>query len=196
MNPVRRYVEYTVLENGVLGLLCRLGRAVPSLVAPLNRLASAAVSPRAYRDRAHRVFVTPRSVRFYESEYAVPRDALAGVLTELRTRVPRLRHPVMLPVEIRTAAEDDIWLSTAYQRESVYIAVHQYVGMPHREYFRMFESVVGAVGGRPHWGKLHTLDADALRRRYPRFDDFVRLRDAVDPWHRFGNPYLERVLGS
>ena len=51
-------------------------------------------------------------------------------------------------------------------------------------------------GGRPHWGKLHTRDADYLRAVYPRFDDFRAVRDRVDPDRLFGNPYLERVLGS
>jgi len=102
----------------------------------------------------------------------------------------------MFPVEIRVAAADDIWLSTAYQRDSAYIAIHQFVGMPYREYFDLFESVVGAVGGRPHWGKMHTLDAAVLRERYPRFDDFTALRATVDPTGVFANPYLDRVLGK
>ncbi len=44
---------------------------------------------------------------------------------------------------------------------------------------------------------MHTLGADALRERYPRFDDFLRVRDELDPERRFQNPpYLERVLGG
>ena len=53
-----------------------------------------------------------------------------------------------------------------------------------------------AHGGRPHWGKMHTLDATALRARYPRFDDFTALRDRLDPHRAFRNPYLDRVLGG
>jgi L-gulono-1,4-lactone dehydrogenase len=53
-----------------------------------------------------------------------------------------------------------------------------------------------ALGGRPHWGKLHTRDAAYLRGVYPRFADFVTLRDQIDPDRRFGNPYLEQVLAS
>ena len=50
--------------------------------------------------------------------------------------------------------------------------------------------------GRPHWGKMHTQTAETLSRLYPRFDDFLRVRDELDPERRFGNPYLERVLGG
>jgi FAD-linked oxidoreductase len=195
LSRTRQFVEYQLMENTVFGAVCRVGRAVRPLVRPLNRLSSAVLSARAYSDVSHRVFVTNRNVRFVESEYAVPRAALAEVLGELRARVPRLADPVMFPVEIRVAAADDIWLSTAYERDSAYIAIHQFVGMPYRAYFDLFESVAGAVGGRPHWGKMHSLDASVLRTRYPRFDDFVALRAELDPEGRFLNPYLRRVLG-
>jgi L-gulono-1,4-lactone dehydrogenase len=196
LSPARRFFEYRLMENTAFGALCRVGRAVPRLVAPLNGLFSSLLSTRSHSDASHRVFVTNRDVRFVESEYAIPRAALGEVLAELRARVPRLTHPVMFPVEIRVAAADDIWLSTAYQRDSAYIAVHQFVGMPYREYFDLFESVAGAVGGRPHWGKMHSLDAATLRERYPRFDDFVALRAELDPAGTFSNPYLDRVLGK
>jgi len=141
------------------------------------------------------VFVTPRRVHFVESEYAVPRESLAGVLAELRRAVPRLAEPVMFPVEVRVAAADDIWLSTAYGRDTAYVAIHQYTGLPYRAYFDLFESVAAGVAGRPHWGKLHSLDAARLGPLYPRFDDFRQVRAQVDPEDRFGNPYLSRVFG-
>jgi FAD-linked oxidoreductase len=196
LSRARQFVAYELMENRVFGAVCRLGRRVPRLVRPLNKMSSNVLSGRSYRDISHRVFVTNRRVRFVESEYAVPRPALGEVLTELRRRVPELAEPVMFPVEIRVAAADDIWLSTAYQRDSAYIAIHQFVGMPYRDYFDLFESIVAGVGGRPHWGKMHTLDAAALRARYPRFDDFAALRKELDPAGLFANPYLDRVLGS
>jgi FAD-linked oxidoreductase len=195
LSPVRRLVEYELMENAAFGALCRVGRAVPRLVRPLGRLSSSVLSSRSYSDRSHRVFVTARKVRFVESEYAVPRESMQRVLDELRRVVPRLNDPVMFPVEMRTAAADDAWLSTGYARDNGYIAVHQYAGMPYREYFDAFERIACAAGGRPHWGKLHSLTADELRLRYPRFDDFLALRDKLDPGRRFENPYLRRVLG-
>ena len=197
-NPMpewRRFWEYEVMENGAFGALCRTGRALPGLIKPLNRLAAATLSKRSYSAPSHRVFVTPRRVRFVESEYEVPVDAVLDVLAELRGSVPRLADPVMFPVEVRVSAADDIWLSTAYGRESAYVAIHQYAGLPYEEYFRLFESIAAAVGGRPHWGKMHTLDAERLGVLYPRFADFLRLRDELDPDRVFVNPYLEQVLG-
>jgi L-gulono-1,4-lactone dehydrogenase len=195
MPPARRFYEYEVMENAAFGVVCRLGRAVPRLVPALNRMCGALLSERAYSDASYRVFTTPRRVRFVESEYAVPRERLQDVLAELRSAVRALPHPVIVPVEVRVAAADDIWLSTAYGRETAYVAVHQFLGMPYREYFDAFEAIATANGGRPHWGKLHGLDAARLRARYPRFDDFRRVRAEVDPTGVFRNDYLDRVLG-
>ncbi len=192
----RRFWEFEVMENAAFGTLCRLGRARPRLIPALNRFSSAALSARSYTDVSHRVFVTPRRVRFAESEYAVPRESLGHVIAELRRAVPRLADPVMFPVEVRVAAADDIWLSTAYGRESAYVAIHQYTGLPYQAYFDRFGSIVAEVAGRPHWGKLHSLDAGRLRPLYPRFDEFRRVRAEVDPEGRFGNAYLTRVLGD
>ena len=192
----RRFLEYEVMENAAFGALCRTGRAVPATIKPLNRLAAATLSKRTYSAPSHEVFVTPRRVRFVESEYAVPRESLLDVLAELRAGVGRLAHPVMFPVEVRVAAADDVWLSTAYGRDSAYVAIHQYVGLPYTDYFRLFESIATSVGGRPHWGKMHTRDAAYLGQAYPRFADFLRVRDETDPGRLFANPYLTQVFGD
>lgn len=196
LHPVRSWLEYRVLENGLFGLACEIGRRNPRLVRRLSRICGATWSGRSYGDISHRVFVTSRTVRFVESEYAIPRERLPEVIERLRGAVARLRHPVMFPVEVRVAEADDIWLSTAHGRETAYVAIHQYKGMPYREWFDTFEGIVREVGGRPHWGKMHGLGAEELRRSYPRFDDFLRVRDRLDPERVFGNPYLARVLGS
>ena len=190
----RRWWEFSVMENTAFGALCRTGRLVPSAIPSLNRLSAAVLSARTYTAPSHEVFVSPRRVRFVESEYAVPRESLLDVLASLRAAVPRLSHPVMFPVEVRVAAADDIWLSTAYGRDTAYIAIHQYTGLPYQEYFDVFESVMASVGGRPHWGKMHSLSAPSLRALYPKFDDFLAVRAAADPDGRFLNPYLTQVF--
>ncbi len=192
----RRFLEYEVMENAAFGALCRTGRAIPAAIKPLNRLAAASLSKRSYSAPSHQVFVTSRRVRFVESEYAVPVESLLDVLAELRAGVARLTDPVMFPVEVRVAAADDVWLSTAYGRDSAYVAIHQYLGMPYQEYFKLFESIAGSVGGRPHWGKMHIRDAAYLAGAYPRFADFLKVRDETDPSRVFANAYLEQVFGD
>ena len=192
---VRAWVDDELLANRVYGAMCRLGRAVPSLVPALSSVTARAVSARTYTASSERVFCFSRRVRFTEMEYALPRAALPEALAALRRIVDRLPLRVQFPVEVRFTAPDDIWLSHGYDRDSAYVAVHQYAGAPHEPYFRAFERVCVELGGRPHWGKLHYRDADSLRPAYPHFDDFLKVRNHLDPHRIFANPYLERVLG-
>lgn len=192
----RSRLDDELLSNDVFGLVNRAVAHRPSVIPAVNRLTSRVLSARTYADVSHRVLCTPRTVRFTESEYAVPRDALVPVLTQLRRWVDASGEGLPFPVEVRVAAADDTWLSTGYERENAYIAVHQYYRMDNRAYFAAFEAIVAEHAGRPHWGKLHTLDAERLRALYPRFGDFLAVRDRLDPDRVFGNDYLTRVLGA
>jgi len=192
---VAEWVGDELIGNGAFALVCRLGAAAPRLVPGLNRFAAGQFAHSEYVDRSYRVFTSPRRVRFLEMEYAVPRAALPDAFAGLRRVVQRHGRAVTFPVEVRVAAADDIPLSTAAGRDSAYLAVHVHRGEPHEAYFGAVEAVLRDLDGRPHWGKLHTRAAADLRPAYPGFDAFVALRDRLDPERRFGNAYLERVLG-
>ncbi|WP_353827176.1 D-arabinono-1,4-lactone oxidase [Agromyces sp. SYSU T0242] len=190
-----RWVEDELLANGVYRAMCALGSVVPAVTPPLTSLAAHVTGHRRFTDLSHRVFTTHRAVRFREMEYAIPLERVPEALREIDSLIRERGWRISFPIEVRAAAADDIWLSTATGRETGYVAVHRYVREDPAEYFAAVESVLRALGGRPHWGKLHTLDAMALREAYPRFDDFLRVRDELDPEGRFANPYLDRVLG-
>jgi FAD-linked oxidoreductase len=191
----RELAEDHLLENAGLSLMCRAARWVPPAVPLLNRASVAALGARDYSDRSDRVFSSPRAVRFVECEYAIPRESLRDVFAEVRALAEGAGVSTPLPVEVRFAAADDAWLSTAYERDTAYLAVHQYVGMRAGPWFRGFEALALAAGGRPHWGKLHSLGAAELSERYPRFEDFRRVVARVDPDGLFRNAYLDRILG-
>ncbi|MFF5176632.1 D-arabinono-1,4-lactone oxidase [Micromonospora sp. NPDC000316] len=192
----RGWLDDDFLSNTVFAGACRVGRAVPALAPGISAVSARALTERRYTGRSDRVFCTPRRVRFVEMEYGLPREALPEALTALRRIVDGLPFKVLFPVEVRFTAADDIWLSHGYGRDSAYIAVHQYVGMPYEPYFRAFEKVAAELGGRPHWGKLHYRGADSLSTAYPRFTDFQALRDRLDPNRVFTNPHLTHILGA
>jgi L-gulonolactone oxidase len=195
LGRVKSYLDDELLSNVAFGALCRIGHHVPGVIRTVNRISATALGSREYRDLSHTVLASPRRVRFCEMEYAVPRETITDVLREVRALIDRRGWRISFPIEVRAAAADDIWLSTASGRETAYIAVHTYFRTGHEEYFRAVEAIVGEVSGRPHWGKLHYLSASDLGARYPRFEDFVRLRKELDPDARFANDYLDRVLG-
>lgn len=196
VGPVSNWVEETLMSNWVLALKSGLGTALPRTIQPLNRLATRVYGDREYVDRSYEVFTAPRNVRFREMEYAIPRSSLAQALRDIRGLVERQGWDISFPVEVRVAAPDDNWMSTAYQRESAYIAVHKYFREDHLPYFRAVDQLLRSYDGRPHWGKIHFQDAAELSTRYPRFADFRALRDRLDPDRVFTNAYLDRVLGA
>ncbi|MGF2948653.1 D-arabinono-1,4-lactone oxidase [Microbacterium alcoholitolerans] len=193
--PVGRWVDETLLSNGVYRAVCAASVAAPAVTPPFNRLAVRLTGDREYTDRSHTVLTQRRTVRFRESEYAIPAEHVVPAFRELQALIIERGWSIEFPVEVRFAASDDIWLSTASGRDSAYIAVHRYWRRDPRKYFDAFEQIMLRHGGRPHWGKLHGLAAEQLRERYPRFDDFAALRDRLDPERLFGNRHLERVLG-
>ncbi|MGY1745169.1 D-arabinono-1,4-lactone oxidase [Blastococcus sp. SYSU D00695] len=192
----RAFWDDEVLANAGLAVVVAAGRRVPGVVAPLARFAAGAIGDRTYTDASHRVFVSRRRVRFREMEYAVPREAAPQVLAELRRAVDAADWRVPLPVEVRVAAADDVPLSTASGRATAYVAVHVPARSEPGEYFAAFEAIAGAVGGRPHWGKLHSLDAATLAARYPRFAEFTALRDRLDPGGVLANAHLDTLFGG
>ncbi|AKJ10236.1 FAD-linked oxidoreductase [Streptomyces incarnatus] len=190
------WFEDEFLSNGVFQVAQWVGRAAPATVPAIARISSKALSARSYTDIPYKVFTSPRRVRFVEMEYAVPRAALVETLRELKAMVDRSGLRVSFPVEVRTAPADDIALSTASGRDSAYVAVHMFRGTPYQAYFTAAERIFTAHEGRPHWGKVHTRDAEYFARVYPRFAEFTALRDRLDPERLFQNDYLRRVLGS
>jgi len=188
--------EDDFVSNSALAAMLNLGRALPALTPPLNRLATRVAGNRSYTDHSHQVFVSPRRTRFREMEYAVPVDDVPAILGEIREAIDANGWRISFPIEVRAAAADDLWLSTANGRSTGYIAVHRYYRDDPAAYFRTIEAIMDNYGGRPHWGKMHNRDADWMRGAYPHFDDFLAVRDTLDPGRLFANDYLGRVLGA
>lgn len=196
--PRRRaaaYINDVVLENWALEALAATGKAIPRLIPALSRLAGRLASGSRTSDRSDRVFVNERRVRFTEMEYALPREHGPEAARRVVEWVRANRYPVFFPIEMRVSAGDDAALSPAHERETAYVAVHQYRGMEWRPYFEAVESIMNEYGGRPHWGKRHFQTAATLAPRYPAWEEFQRAREALDPARVFANEYTERVLG-
>ncbi|WP_061291883.1 D-arabinono-1,4-lactone oxidase [Herbidospora cretacea] len=192
----RTWLDEVFLENRVFEVTNRVGARFPAVIPPINRLSGVVLSASESADTAYKVFTSVRDVRFLEMEYAVPRRHLASALREVRALVERSPWRISFPVEVRVTPPSTAWLSTAHDRDTAYIACHVYRRTPNPSYFAAVEEIMTALGGRPHWGKLHNQDYTYLSGVYPRFTDFVALRNRLDPDRLFGNAYLDRVLGG
>ena len=190
-----RWFSDVLLENTVFGLLCGIGKAVPALCPPMSRLCASLVSRSEQVDAGWSMLSTVRRVRFNEMEWSVPAARGADALREIKALISRREFPLMFPLEYRWVKGDDIWLSPNFGRDSVHISVHQYRGMPFEGYFDAVQAICLNHGGRPHWGKVHSLKAARLSALYPRWDDFLALRERMDPHGRFLTPYVRGLFG-
>ncbi len=195
LGRVRAWFDDDLMANTAFGWANALGNRAPSLVPRINRALTIGLSDRSYCDVAHRVFVSPRRVVFREMEYAVPVEVGLEALTAARRLIEARGWRISFPVEVRTAPADDLPLSMATGRDSMYLAFHVNARTDHREYFSEIERLLRDFGGRAHWGKVHTRTAADLEPDYPRWAEFAMTRERVDPDRIFANPYLEQVLG-
>jgi L-gulonolactone oxidase len=194
-NPAIEFGQEVILENWVMGGISRLGRRLPSRIPRLSRLVASRIAKSMKMDRSYRVFASRRMVRFTEMEYAIPRRHATEAIPRVLEAAERADPPVGFPIEVRFVAGDDSMLSPAHDRDTCYIAIHQYRGMAWESYFRSVEAIMDSYGGRPHWGKRHFQTAATLAERYPRWEDFLAARARLDPEGSFRNQYLDRVLG-
>ncbi len=192
---LRGRVTSELTENVAFGAMCRLGRAKPELIPKLANAMVSGGGSRTYTAPSWEVFASPRRVKFVEMEYAIPRETWKSAFSEVRELIDVIDEPVNFPIEVRVLGSDDIALSMASGRDSVFIAVHNYQGMAYERYFRGVEAIMKRYDGRPHWGKLHFRTAEDLAPVYPDLSAFQTLVQQLDPSGTFRNPYLDRVLG-
>ena len=139
-------------------------------------------------------YASERNVRFNEMEYHLPREHGLQALREVRVALESQHPEVFFPIEVRFVKGDDIWLSPFYQQDCISIAVHRFFEEDFTPYFSTIEPIFRKYNGRPHWGKLNTLQREEFRKLYPRWDDFAEVRRQMDPGGRFLNPYLASLF--
>jgi FAD-linked oxidoreductase len=154
------------------------------------------IPPEVAIDEGWKLLSNERPVRFKEMEYHVPIEAQVEALREVIRRIESHATDVFFPIEARIIAPDDAWLSPFYQRESGSIAVHAWYKEDHAWMFEQIEPVLREAGGRPHWGKLHSLGAADLAKLYPMFAEAQAVRRGLDPEGRMLNPFLKKLFGD
>ena len=183
-------------EDILLTLCSELTRLFPKTNPYLQKLLGVFVKPTRYVDCSSRIFPTPRKTRFNEMEYQVPVEFGLQCLDEILHVLCKHQVPMFFPIEFRYVKGDEIWLSPFYQRDSVSISIHQFYKQDYHAIFDLVEPILQKYQGRPHWGKLHSMSAASLRELYPKWDNFMVLRQQLDPQQKWLNPYLKELFLS
>jgi L-gulonolactone oxidase len=193
---LNQLINERIMQDKVGDLMFRLTARVQRLIPWLARISARFLAEGDYVDQSFKIFSSLRTLRFTEMEWAVPRANGPEAVRRVLDWIAAERYPVAFPLECRVVAGDDALLSPSFERDVFYIAVHQYRGMEWRPYFETVQLIMGEYGGRPHWGKRHMLGAGELAGLYPRFEDFLAVRERLDPERVFANGYTRRCLGD
>ena len=173
---------------------CELARLAPFLAPGLQRLMTRAIGTSSRSAPAWRIFPSERSTRFEEMEYEIPAPQGPSALKAAIELVRARRYPIVFPLEFRTVAADDIWLSPMNGRACVSVSFHQYAKMAWAEPFAAVERVFRDAGGRPHWAKRHTLGSDDVVALYPQAQRWGEVRRRVDPGAKLLNAHLSGLF--
>ncbi|MGN5534890.1 D-arabinono-1,4-lactone oxidase [Acinetobacter sp. Lyrl_1] len=186
--------QHWLSEDRLLNFCSEITRVFPQLNPYLQSLLGVFIKPSTHVDWSSQIFPTPRNTKFNEMEYQLLAEQGLACLEELLAVLKQQRVAMFFPIEFRYVKGDDIWLSPFYGRDSVSISIHQFYKQDCQHIFKWVEPILQKYQGRPHWGKLHSMQADQLRELYPKWDDFMQLREQLDPQQKWINPYLRQIF--
>ncbi|MEM7099310.1 MAG: D-arabinono-1,4-lactone oxidase [Pseudomonadota bacterium] len=153
------------------------------------------IGPTEVVDESYKILSNIRNNRFNEMEYSVPLHHGAECLREVLHTIMKEEVDVVFPLEYRYVQRDDTWLSmSSGDEDHAAISIHRTAGEDYRPYFDLIEPIFWKYGGRPHWGKIHSLGASQLAELYPRFKDFQALRESIDPENKMLNEHLWKLF--
>lgn len=185
-------------DSAFLEVLKQL-RNLTRFSTPLRKAAAKALlgsaKPEEAIDEGWKLLSTERPVRFNEMEFHIPVENHLAALKEVVATIEAKRPDVFFPIEVRRIAADDAWLSPFQGGPRGSIAVHCHYKDQYDFLFELIQPIFLKHGGRPHWGKLHSLKARELALLYPNWNDFLAVRARLDPEGRLLNPYLKALLG-
>ncbi|MEM7334013.1 MAG: D-arabinono-1,4-lactone oxidase [Chloroflexota bacterium] len=186
----------SMIEEHALGYAFKWAVRSPKRGPMINRTIMKFVDAESegYVAHAHQAFASTRDTRFNEMEYNIPAGNFDACFEAIVSQYHQPNFDIFFPIECRWVKQDNAWLSPAYERDSAYIAVHQLIGAPYKDQFAKLEAIFRRFGGRPHWGKLNTMTREDGMRAYPRMNDFIALRNELDPNNMFCNDYLVRMF--
>jgi FAD-linked oxidoreductase len=198
LNPTQdtgAFREESAINEKALGFCCAITSKFPKAAAHLQKMMMSGVRSSRRVGPAHQIFPSQRTVRFEEMEYELPRAAGFPALLEAISWTRKWKLPITFPFEFRWVAPDDIWLSPFNRGPAAAVSMHQYARMPWEEILRQAEPIFRRHGGRPHWGKRHTLSADDVLDLYPNAARFQEIRASVDPTAKFANEHCSGLFG-
>jgi L-gulonolactone oxidase len=196
-SALRRWFKERVIAVAVYRTLLVVGHAsgrrlIPRINGFLTREAGRKLNRVV---ESHIGFLTPIPPVHAEAEWAFDVTDAKPLLREYRRLLPDGGHSYNFIQELRFSKADELWLSPAYQRDTIWLSLYNIDRKNWPAQLAKFEAFARAYGGRPHWGKEATIDREYLRGQYARLDEFAALAARYDPERKFRNAWLDSILG-
>ncbi|XZF77728.1 D-arabinono-1,4-lactone oxidase [Bacillus sp. AL-1R] len=186
--------KVATIENKAFWLFSEFSRNYPKSSSQISKICGSSVPNTKMVGPSHELFSTTRHVKFNEMEYSIPAQYMNDATLEIQEEIKNKRFNVHFPIECRFVKGDHFLISPASMRASAYIAIHMYKGMPHQEYFNRIEEILQSYNGRPHWGKMHSMNIEKLNHSYPSLSNFLAIRRQLDQNNIFVNAYLAKLF--
>lgn len=186
--------KVATIENKAFWFLSEISRNLPKSSRMISRLSAQNVPNSKMVGPSFQLFSTVRNVKFNEMEYSIPKAQIVEATKEIQQEIIKNNFNVHFPIECRFVKADHFLISPASARDSAYIAIHMYKGMPHQDYFHRMEEILQRYSGRPHWGKMHNMTINQLHKLYPHLSQFLEIRSKLDPNNLFVNAYLGKLF--
>jgi L-gulonolactone oxidase len=193
----QRWLDEKVLHKALFPALLAVTKRNASWIPKLNPFVA-----KTYLDRPRRVgsstimLSTPMPFIHRETEAAMPIDRCGEALDRIVRRIDRDGLRVNFPIEVRFVRNDDAWMSPAEGTDTCQMGAYMSDAPDLERYFAAFWSEMRELGARPHWGKELDHGADEIAQLYPRMNEFIALRNALDPNRVFGSAFHTRALGA
>lgn len=187
-------MKLQIVENGAFLAMSELCKWKPSLSGTMSKIAAANVVEGEKTGISYEIYPSPRSVKFQESEYAIPLMYFEACMEEIHATFKKGLFNVHFPLECRTTAGEAGFLSPTQGQESAFIAFHMYKGMSEEPYFEWIHTMMKKYKGRPHWGKQNHLTAEYVYELYPDIEKFLAIRRQYDPDNVFFTGYLRKLF--
>lgn len=187
-------IKNGLIETAGFKLISEACRLKPQLSRKLTALSANGIPTGITKGVYHEILPTPRLVKFTETEYALPLEMFETVMEEIHTFLRAHPFYVHFPIECRVTAGEDAFLSPTQGVETVFLAFHMYKGMDDGPYFKWVHKLMKKYKGRPHFGKMHNLTANRLKVLYPNMEEFMKVREQLDPHQLFMTEYMKRLF--
>lgn len=188
------FVKDGLIETAAFKLISEICRTAPHLSRKMTALSAKAVPTGKKEGLYHEILPSPRLVKFTETEYALPLASFEALMIEMHDFLRAHPFYVHFPIECRVTAGEDAFLSPTQGKETVFLAFHMYKGMDNGPYFKWIHKLMARYGGRPHFGKIHQLTSARLKALYPKVDQFLEIREQLDPHHLFTSQSTKKLF--